>query len=123
MSGVKPLPNFILIKPDAAVERVGKLIIMADNGLSRVSENAGVVVAIPDHVNPLPEKFEGHLITHSAKLPVPVSVGDRVVFRGFLSEMNPLGDGTCLIHYGDILAVVEQGVDVGPFSRGSNHEP
>lgn len=118
---LRPLVDFILIRPDENKTRFGSLIIAADNGLSRVSENVGTVVAVPKYVRPLPEKHDGQMVTPDVEVECPVKVGDRVVFRGFLSEVNPVEDGTCLIHHGDILAVVGEAVDVGPFSQGGGH--
>jgi len=118
---LRPLPNFILVRPDKPRESFGSIIVHADNGLSRVSENTATVIAVPDFVQPLPEKEDGKLVTHDARFAPPVVVGDRVIFRGFLADVNPVGDDMCLIHHGDILAVVQEGVDVGPFSKGAAH--
>lgn len=114
----QPLRSWILVRPDDRPDRVGH-IVLPDQLLhaERVQEGTGIIVRMPKECwSKLP----------TAKNPireVPFKVGDRVLFRGFLKELNVVEEGgvpLSIIHFEDILAVVPDNIVTGVYSFSSN---
>ena len=98
---IKPLPNWIAIKPVSRPTTIGSILLPDQYLLAeRKTEEAAVVVAVPSKCYTKKNKV----------VPCPVTVGDRILFRGFLKDLNKVQDGEetlSLVHYTDVLAVIE----------------
>ena len=107
---IKPLPNWVAIKAAPRPTTIG-CILLPDQYLlaERKTEEAAVVVAVPDKC----------YTKKNTRIPCPVNPGDRILFRGFLKDLNKVIDGGeeySLLHYQDILAVIESDeVQVGVY--------
>lgn len=118
MTKYQPLRSWILVKPDSRPDRVGH-IVLPDQLLQaeRVQEGTGVVVRMPN------ECWSKDPKARKPIREVPFKVGDRILFRGFLKELNVVeeeGVPLSLIHFEDILAVVPDDLVTGVYSLSSN---
>ena len=111
---VKPLNSFVLVRPEVRARRYGSIIIGDhDLGIEKVCEGTGIIVNMPDEL--WPKSVE-------AKKPVqepPFKIGDRVLYRAFLADAHIVehdGEDASLIHFEDLMAVVDKSVDVGALS-------
>lgn len=106
----KPLHKWLLVKADPRVKKTKGGIELPDEltKIERVMEGTGVVLKVGDDV---PEKSG-----------VNLSPGDRIAFRGFLKdafqEFEPEDDGQTifLLRVEDVLAVIDENVQMGAFS-------
>jgi co-chaperonin GroES (HSP10) len=98
---IKPMPNWVAIAPVPRPSSIGSILLPDQYLLSeKKTEEAAVVVAVPSCCYTKKNK----------RIPSPVSVGDRILFRGFLKDLNKVVDGEqtySLVNFQDILAVVE----------------
>jgi co-chaperonin GroES (HSP10) len=98
---IKPLPSWIVIKPASRPTSIGSILLPDQYLLSEIkSEEAAIVVAVPSKCHTKKNKV----------VPCPVVPGDRILFRGFLKDLVKVtdnGEEMCLLHYGDVLAVID----------------
>jgi co-chaperonin GroES (HSP10) len=112
---IKLMNSWIQIRKEESERRLGSLIILEDNSADRVGHTVGVVVALPSSVSV--HKVSKENGTFSGKRldaeidpkSIGLSIGARVLFRKYLADQHELDDGTCLIHWQDILAIVPDG--------------
>lgn len=107
---IKPMPNWVAIKATPRPSSIGSILLPDQYLLSeRKSEQAAIVVAIPSTCYTKKNK----------PMSCPVNVGDRILFRGFLKDLNKVTDGDevySLVHHQDILAVVDDdSISVGVY--------
>lgn len=117
MNKYSPLRSWVLIQPDPRKNSIG-LIALPDQLLKseRVEEGTGRVVRLPEECWSKSPKAK-HAIRE-----LPFKVGDRVMFRGFLKELNTVEEddkSLSLIHFEDILAVLDEDTSVGVASLSS----
>ena len=111
---LRPLGQWVLVRVEGRKESKGAIHLPDHTNLENVSENCGHVMATGSGT--LTKKGAPHMC---------VEAGDRVLFRGFLKDANPIvdkgwqEDGVryCLLSEEDILAVVGEDVEVGPYSE------
>jgi co-chaperonin GroES (HSP10) len=113
MPRVRPLPGWIAVRPRPAFDRdVAGVIIVADADKGETSEGVAEVVALGSCCS----------ADASVPTPIPLQIGDLVLYRGFLRFAQPIGDrieerGIFMLQIGDVLAVVDVsdgGGTVGP---------
>lgn len=110
MAGIKPYGPWLLITPDPPETQYKGLIFMPDGNVEqRLSYASGMVKAVG------PGELNTKKRAKTKYIPHDVLPGQRVVFRGHLSEVN-LVEGTkdCLIHIRDIIGELIEGT-VTPF--------
>jgi co-chaperonin GroES (HSP10) len=89
----------------------------------RVKKTAGGI-HLTDELTMIERKMEGtgRILSVGSRVRVPViEPGLRVAFRGFLKDAHKVdktedGCDIFIIHYKDLLATVEEGVELGAFS-------
>lgn len=89
--------------------QVGSIIISQPTGAELVGYSAGVVVATPAEL--WPKSFEA-----DAPTPTPFKPGDRVLYRDYLKTMHEVtveGVQHCLLHWEDIMATLDDDVQLG----------
>jgi co-chaperonin GroES (HSP10) len=99
---MKPCGPWVLIEPDPP-ERVTKSGLYLPQG--NLEERKGVLSAT------VVSTGSGKLDRKGNRIPVPLSAGDRILFRGFLQELwRPDGSTgkVCLINIDDVLGTVEE---------------
>ena len=107
--------SWIQIKKEENEKRLGSLIILEDNSADRIGHTVGVVIALPESVSVHKVSKENgsfsgkRLDAEISPKALGLSVGARVLFRKYLADQHELEDGTCLIHWQDILAIVPEG--------------
>jgi co-chaperonin GroES (HSP10) len=98
---IKPMPNWIAIKAAPRPTSIGSILLPDQYLLAeRKSEQTAIVMAVPDRCYTKKNK----------PIPCPVKPGDRILFRGFLKDLNKVSDGEeeyALLHHQDLLAIVE----------------
>lgn len=107
---IKPMPNWVAIKAEPRPTSIGSILLPDQYLLAeRKSEQSAIVTAIPSTCYTKKNK----------SIACPVNVGDRILFRGFLKDLNTVTDGDevySLVHYQDILAVVDDAsISVGVY--------
>ena len=113
---IKAHHSWVLIKPEPRKEVVGSILLPNEINIERVSEGVGVVVSMPDELWPKSIKTDKPVKPH-------FKVGDRVLFRGFLKDLNQVehdGEMCCFLHWEDLLGVVPEGVEAGVLSMSQD---
>jgi len=110
---VQPINGFVLLrKADAVQKSAGGLYLPESVDRNNTGEAAGVVVAVSASPQVLADKDGNETLLYPRKM---LSVGDRVLHRGFLRHVNAVGemlgcaahDEYYLIKVSDILAVID----------------
>jgi co-chaperonin GroES (HSP10) len=110
MTKIKPARNFVLVKVDGDVRKFGSILLPEEkSGVEKVSESSGIVKATPSEY-----------WIDDRRVDCPISVGDRILFRDFLSKNNVVDKDLFLLHHTDILAIIPQDMEVGALSGGGN---
>lgn len=110
-SKILPKRDWCLVRCDARQTKVGLIELpVNETGVEKVTERAGTVIRVGPG--------------EKAKV-LDLKAGDRVVFRGFLKYANPVptddGSEHFLMSIDDVLCVTEGDINVGVFSRPSQH--
>ena len=96
----KPLSNHVLVEPATEEEKITKSGIVLPDTVEKKKQSVGTVVAVgPGKMNDAGER-----------MPVSVSVGQKVLFKEPWSEENKIKDGDkkfFLVEEEDILAIIE----------------
>jgi co-chaperonin GroES (HSP10) len=110
MTNIRPARNFVLVKKDGKIRKFKSILLPEyESGLEKVSESSGIVQAV-----------SGDYWIEQRRVDCPVHAGDRILFRGFLSENNVVGEDLFLLHHTDILAIIPHDMEVGPISGGED---
>lgn len=92
---IKPLSDLIIVRPDAAEEKIGSIILAAS---AREEAKQGTVLAVGP----------GKLHENGYLEPMDVKVGDRVAFSMYAKEtFKHQGETLLTCHVTDIIGVVE----------------
>jgi co-chaperonin GroES (HSP10) len=108
---VHPLGLYAVVRVEERQEKTseGLYLPREETGIEKIMEGAGRIIA----VGPGYTTGKGYLKKPSVK------VGDRVAFRRFLTDAVPFmkidGVEYCLMHCDDFMAILDDGVKVGPF--------
>jgi co-chaperonin GroES (HSP10) len=99
---VRPIGAWVLIKVDPPPKKQGSLYLPMGNLPERLGQATGTILRIG------PGEWT---LKHNRRKPHGLKPGDRVMFRGYLQEVNQPGGFMdrehCLIHVRDINLVVE----------------
>ena len=95
-TGLKPMPGFVLVKPEFKDTTDGGIVIIVDDAV-KMNANTGIVLAIGDR----------RVDLHEAVDP-PVKVGDHIMFKKGLPglETTVSGEYCLLMTWGDILGII-----------------
>lgn len=114
ISRLRPMGPWVLLKLEPPQEKTsGGMYLPQGNLLERLGSSVGVVVRKG------PGKYNtGKKATRAKYEPMDLEVGDRVVFRGYLQELNKPGGYLdphhCLLHIDDITGVIGAGTELTP---------
>ena len=104
-SDIRPLNGWVLLLPDQVSAPAG---IIIPESVTNYGYSGGTVVSVSSPYYPK----EGN---HTSPVTSSISVGDRVVCRDYLKDLETVdldcGD-CCFIHISDILCTVPEGVPV-----------
>ena len=104
---IRPRGPWILVKVDPPEEKRGSLYLPQGNLEERLGNATGTVVALGDGVPTTSRVFRK---TGRKYDPIDLTVGAKVLFRGFLQEANRPGGfldrERCLIHANDIIGEI-----------------
>ncbi len=107
---VRPARNFVMVKEDRKIRKFKSILLPEyESGLEKVGESSGIIEAV-----------SGDYWIDQRKVDCPVKPGDRILFKGFLSNHNLIGEDTFLLHHTDIMAIIPDDMEVGPLSEGSD---
>ncbi len=117
---IKKLMNsWIQIRKDAREEKIGSIILSAnESSREKVGHTTGVIVALPEYVqvHKVDKNEDGFTASEKSDGVKPevlgLNIGARVLFRRYLADLHELSDGTCLIQWQDLLAIVPVGAKV-----------
>lgn len=103
---LRPVGDMVLIRLDKAVDKTESGILLPGDPDGGKGVHSGTVEATG----------KGAWRTRKGRAwlePVPVVVGDRVVFRGFLQYVLPADKYSCFVHMDDLLMVVDHDAVIG----------
>ena len=94
--GLKPMPGFVLVKPEFKDTTDSGIVLVVDD-TAKMNANTGVVMAIGDR----------RVDLHEAVDP-PVKIGDRIMFKKGLPGLETTvgGEYCLLMTWGDILGII-----------------
>jgi co-chaperonin GroES (HSP10) len=101
-----PKNGWVMICPDERKSVSHGGIILPESSVNTGHSTGRVVDA--------PSEYWPRDTSARAPLPMPVSAGDRVVYRDYLKEMHEIeykGEGVCFIDITDIILVVDEEVE------------
>jgi co-chaperonin GroES (HSP10) len=99
-SNLLAVGGWVLIRPDARVARTTSGIIIPES-VTEYGHTAGTVVSASETYTPRDK---------NVTVRMPVSVGDRVMYRDYLKELETVdvdGELCCFIYVEDIVLVLE----------------
>jgi co-chaperonin GroES (HSP10) len=124
LESVQPINGFVLLrKADAVQKSSGGLYLPESVDRNNTGEAAGIVVALSSSPQILVDKAGNETLIYPQQC---LSVGDRVLHRGFLRHVNAIGemlgcsshDEYYLIKVSDILAALDgDSVTVGKYGE------
>lgn len=100
MIKVSAVNGWVLIRPDNRIEQTSSGIIIPSS-VTEYGHTVGTVLSASDSYSPRDK---------SCEIPVPVSKGDRVMYRDYLKDLETIDiDGVCccFIYVDDIVLVLE----------------
>jgi co-chaperonin GroES (HSP10) len=100
--------GWVLIDPEPRQDVSSGGVILSETYAHKVGHSTGVVVSCPDTYYP-------NKVKTSKPCVPPVCVGDRVVYRDYLKEIEAVTSGgktLCFIHMDDLLLVAGESTDV-----------
>jgi chaperonin GroES len=99
---IKPLGPWVVVRVSPPNrETAAGLFLPEGNMMERLGHNTGVIEAVGT----------GTLTEKGMRVPLPLKVGDTVLFRGYLAELlrpDYSDPSRCMLHSKDIVGVVEQ---------------
>jgi hypothetical protein len=111
--------SWVQIRKDAREEKIGSIILSAnESSREKVGHTTGVIVALPEYVqvHKVDKNEDGFTASEKSDGVKPealgLNIGARVLFRRYLADLHELSDGTCLIQWQDLLAIVPVGAKV-----------
>lgn len=97
---VKALGPWVLVRPEPKQKKQGDVYLPDGNVLERLGHCvAGVLSSGRGYYTKQEER--------EVFVPCTLKAGDRVVFRGHLSEANKVGKDCCFIHQRDLLGILD----------------
>ena len=108
--------SWVRVKREEDNRMLGSLILTVnESGAEKVGHTVAVVLDLPEKVSLHKVEKDNGSFT-AARLNAEIDpkqfglvVGARVLFRRYLADLHELGDGSCLVHWQDILAIVPEG--------------
>jgi len=101
----KPYGPWVLVLPDPPEHQYKGVLFMPEGNIEeRLGHASGVVIAVGQGF------FNNKKRAKTKFIPLDISVGQRVIYRGHLKDANPIvGSSSCLIHAQDIIGELVDG--------------